>query len=89
MDGPWQIGHLDMDEYARKAREAAKMMRWHDPLDQADPVRLFQHQMPTYPEWDRVALETCCDQVDYLSLHYYVEERDERHAQLPGAGLPV
>jgi alpha-N-arabinofuranosidase len=30
MDGPWQIGHLDMDEYARKAREAAKMMKWQD-----------------------------------------------------------
>ncbi len=31
MDGPWQIGHLEADEYARKAREAAKVMRWQDP----------------------------------------------------------
>ena len=27
MDGPWQIGHLDAAAYARKAQEAAKMMR--------------------------------------------------------------
>ncbi len=31
MDGPWQIGHLDMHEYAKKALEAAKMMKWQDP----------------------------------------------------------
>jgi len=31
MDGPWQIGHLEATEYGLKAREAAKMMRWHDP----------------------------------------------------------
>src|SRR5688500_2742056 len=30
MDGPWQIGGLDAVDYARKAREAAKIMRWHD-----------------------------------------------------------
>jgi alpha-N-arabinofuranosidase len=27
--------------------------------------------MPTYPEWDRVVLETCWEHVDYLALHYY------------------
>jgi alpha-L-arabinofuranosidase len=31
--------------------------------------------MPTYPEWDRVALETAWEQVDYLSLHYYAENK--------------
>ena len=28
MDGPWQIGHLNAIDYGKKAREAAKMMRW-------------------------------------------------------------
>jgi len=27
--------------------------------------------MPTYPDWDRVALEIAWEQVDYLSMHYY------------------
>ena len=78
MDGPWQIGHLEADEYARKAREAAKIMHWHDPQPQAHPVRLVEHlHMPTYPEWDRVSLETCWEQVDYLSLHHYTGNRDD------------
>ncbi|HXF60548.1 MAG TPA: hypothetical protein VNK95_02955, partial [Caldilineaceae bacterium] len=31
MDGPWQIGHLEAEAYGRKALEAAKIMKWHDP----------------------------------------------------------
>ena len=49
MDGPWQIGHLDMDEYGRKAREAAKMMKWQDPSHQARAVRLVQHRHAHLP----------------------------------------
>lgn len=76
MDGPWQIGHLDMDEYAKKAREAAKMMKWHDPSIKLILCGSSNDRMPTYPEWDRVALETCWDQVDYLSMHYYAGNRE-------------
>jgi alpha-N-arabinofuranosidase len=32
--------------------------------------------MPSYPEWDRVVLEHCWDQVDYLALHYYATNYD-------------
>lgn len=77
MDGPWQIGHLDMHEYANKARETAKMMRWHDPSIELILCGSSNDQMPTYPEWDRVALETCWEQVDYLSMHYYAGNRDD------------
>jgi alpha-N-arabinofuranosidase len=31
--------------------------------------------MPTYPEWDRTALEIAWEQVDYLSIHYYAGNR--------------
>lgn len=31
--------------------------------------------MATYPEWDRVALEFCWEQVDYHSMHYYANNR--------------
>jgi alpha-N-arabinofuranosidase len=54
MDGPWQIGHLEADEYGKKAREAAKMMRWHDPSIQLILCGSSNSAMPTYPEWDRV-----------------------------------
>jgi alpha-N-arabinofuranosidase len=76
MDGPWQIGHLEADEYGRKAREAAKMMRWHDPSIQTILCGSSNDRMPTYPEWDRVALELCWDKVDYHSMHYYAGNRD-------------
>lgn len=77
MDGPWQIGHLEANEYGLKAREAAKMMRWHDSSIQLVLCGSSNSMMPTYPEWDRVALEHCWDQVDYHSLHYYAGNRDD------------
>jgi alpha-N-arabinofuranosidase len=71
MDGPWQIGHLEAEEYGRKAREAAKMMRWQDPNLKLVACGSSNTEMPTYPEWDRIVLENCWEHVDYLALHYY------------------
>jgi alpha-N-arabinofuranosidase len=76
MDGPWQIGHLDVEEYGKKAREAAKMLRWHDPSVELILCGSSNDQMATYPEWDRVALELCWEQVNYLSMHYYAGNWD-------------
>ena len=77
MDGFWQIGHLDAVEYGKKAREAAKMMRWHDDSIELVLCGSSNSQMPSYPEWDRVALEQCWDQVDYHSMHYYAGNRTD------------
>jgi alpha-L-arabinofuranosidase len=71
MDGPWQIGHLDAPAYGVKAREAAKIMRWHDPAIKLILCGSSNTVLPSYPEWDRVVLEHCWDTVDYLALHYY------------------
>jgi alpha-N-arabinofuranosidase len=76
MDGPWQIGHLEAEEYARKAREAAKVMHWQDPSLKLVACGSSNTDMPTYPEWDRVVLETCWEHVDYLALHYYATNYD-------------
>ncbi|MBI1258180.1 MAG: alpha-N-arabinofuranosidase [Chloroflexi bacterium] len=77
MDGPWQIGHLEADDYGKKAREAAKMMRWHDPSIQLVSCGSSNATMPTYPEWDRVVLERCWDVVNYHSMHYYASNVDD------------
>jgi len=58
MDGRWQIGHLEAEDYAKKAREAAKLMKWHDPSIKLTLCGSSSPSMATYPEWDRVALET-------------------------------
>lgn len=75
MDGPWQIGHLDADAYGRKALEAAKVMRWQDPSLKLVVCGSSNPNMPTYPEWDRIVLETCWEHVDYLALHDYAHNR--------------
>jgi alpha-L-arabinofuranosidase len=84
MDGPWQIGHLEAEEYARKAREAAKMMKWHDPSIQLSLCGSSSLWMRTFPDWDRIALETCWEQADYLSCHLYVGNRENDTANYLG-----
>jgi len=76
MDGPWQIGHMEMQEYGLKALEAAKIMKWHDPTIKTVLCGSSNDRMPTYPEWDRTALEIAWEQMDYLSIHYYAGNRD-------------
>jgi len=73
MDGPWQICSMDADAYAKKAMEAAKMMRWTDPSVET----VFCGSCATEPEhktfgfWDRMVLERAYEEIDYLSLHRY------------------
>lgn len=76
MDGPWQIGGLTAEEYGRKAREAAKMMRWQDPTVKLIACGSSNTTMATYPEWDRVTLESCWEQIDYLAMHYYATNHE-------------
>lgn len=71
MDGPWQIGQLDAVSYGKKALEAAKMMKMQDPGIQTILCGSSSDKMPTYPEWDRTALEIAWEHMDYLSMHYY------------------
>jgi alpha-L-arabinofuranosidase len=77
MDGPWQIGHLSALEYGAKAKEAAKLMRTIDQNLELILCGSSSTLMPTYPEWDRVTLETCWEDVDYLSLHYYADNKTD------------
>ncbi len=71
MDGPWQIGHLEAEDYGKKAREAGKMMHLHDPSISLVSCGSSNNRMPTYPEWDRVVLEHTWEVVDYHSMHHY------------------
>ena len=51
-------------------------MRLHDPSLKLILCGSSHLNMPTFPEWDRISLETCWDQVDYLSLHHYTANRE-------------
>jgi alpha-N-arabinofuranosidase len=71
MDGPWQIGQLQAQEYGRKARDVAKQMRVIDNGLQLIACGSSGTNMPMYLAWDRQVLEECYDQVDGISLHAY------------------
>ena len=44
MDGPWQMETKTATEYGRIATEAAKMMKWIDPIDRTGGLRLVLAQ---------------------------------------------
>jgi alpha-N-arabinofuranosidase len=73
MDGPWQIGHTEAADYAWKAREAAKLLKWNDPALSLVACGSSSSKMKSFPEWDRVVLEATWDHVDYISMHYYAD----------------
>jgi alpha-N-arabinofuranosidase len=75
MDGSWQICHLDAHDYGKKALETAKIMKWVDPSIELTVCGSSTSLQPTFPEWDRVVLEYTYDNVDYVSLHRYYENR--------------
>jgi alpha-N-arabinofuranosidase len=76
MDGDWQIGHATADEYARRALEAAKMMK--DVDGSIELVVCGSCVAENFIDWDRRVLEYIGDYADYISLHRYVgNEKDD------------
>lgn len=73
MDGSWQICHLDMDDYGKKALETAKIMKWVDPSVELTVCGSSGAEQDTFPSWDRTVLEYTYDLADYISLHRYYE----------------
>lgn len=75
MDGPWQLGHVPVEQYAIRAQQAAKMMRDTDPSIELVVCGSSGTGMPTYMEWDRQVLAYLGEYADYISLHSYVGNR--------------
>jgi alpha-N-arabinofuranosidase len=77
LDGEWQIARKTPDEYGRLACEAAKVMKLIDPQIELVAVGSSARHMPTFPEWDQTVLMHTYDQVDYLSLHAYIDKKGD------------
>lgn len=71
MEGSWQAGHLSAEDYAKKAREAAKLMRWVDQDIELVVCGSSYEMLDAYLEWDRIVLKEVLPYVDYVSTHYY------------------
>ncbi|PJM75880.1 alpha-N-arabinofuranosidase [Bifidobacterium simiarum] len=71
MEGSWQAGHLSAEDYAKKAREAAKMMKWVDQDIKLVVCGTSYEMLPEYLDWDISVLRELYRYVDYVSTHYY------------------
>ena len=75
IDGPWQLGNKSAEEYAKWALEAAKAMRLVD-----RDIKLVASGSSNYGAdwiaWNRTVLQTLRNQVDYIALHTYINNRD-------------
>ena len=74
IDGFWQMGHRTADDYGKFALEAAKLMKLTDPNIKltAAGSSLFGNGVD-WIGWNRTVLEYLKGQIDYLSLHLYVD----------------
>ena len=75
IDGPWQLGHKNAEDYARFALEAAKAMRLVD-----DSIKLVASGSSNYGAdwigWNRTVLNALRNEIDYIALHTYINNRD-------------
>ena len=84
IDGPWQLGHKNADDYAKFALEAAKAMRGIDPS-----IKLVASGSSNYGAdwigWNRTVLQTLRNTADYIALHTYINNRDNDLERYLGA----
>ena len=89
MDGSWQAGHCSAEEYAMKAQQAARLMRGIDPAIELVACGSTGRYMDTYLEWDRIVLETCWEDVDYISAHRYSRNSEDDSAWFLADGVEI
>lgn len=80
MDGEWQMGHLNAEDYTKKAMEAAKLMRLTSPdikLIAAGSSNYRPHADPDY--WNRTVISNLKNVADYIALHMYVGNPDNNY----------
>ena len=80
MDGPWQMGHMNAEDYCKKAREAAKLMVRTSPdikLIAAGSSNYREGADPDY--WNHTILNQLKDVIDYIALHIYVGNPDSNY----------
>jgi len=90
IDGPWQLGHRNAEDYAKFALEAAKAMRRAD-----ESIKLIasgsSNFRPGYDwiGWNRTVLDTLKNDVDYISLHTYIGNPENNLERFLAAGADI
>jgi alpha-N-arabinofuranosidase len=90
VDGPWQLGHRNADDYAKFALEAAKAMRRAD-----GSIKLIASGSSNFSPgydwigWNRIVLDYLKNDIDYLSLHTYIGNRENNFEKFLAAGSDI
>lgn len=80
MDGTWQMGHLNAEDYSKKALEAAKVMRLTDADIKLVAAGSSNYRPDADPDgWNSTVLHELRDVIDYIALHIYVGNRDNNY----------
>jgi len=69
--GGWQLGASTADDYVKKGREFAKVMKLTDPS-----IELVSCGQNGWSDWDRVVIDGLAPVVDYHSIHIYTGSAD-------------
>jgi alpha-N-arabinofuranosidase len=80
MDGPWQMGHMNAEDYTKKAREAAKLMVRTSPGIKLVAAGSSNYRAGADPDhWNQTILNELKDVIDYIALHIYVGNVDSNY----------
>jgi len=80
MDGFWQMGHLNAEDYSKKAREAGKLMKLTSPDIKLIAAGSSNYRPDADPnEWNATILKELRDVADYIALHIYVGNPDNNY----------
>jgi alpha-L-arabinofuranosidase len=90
IDGPWQLGHKNAEDYVKFALEAAKAMRRVDPsiiLIAAGSSNF--RPGADWMGWNRTVLDGLKNDIDYISLHTYIGNRDNNFEKFLAASQDI
>ena len=71
MYGSWQIGHLSPEDYVKKARAFALVMKRTDP-----DIQLIGCGHNGWSDWDQIVIDGLAPIIDWYSIHLYTGQAD-------------
>ena len=90
MDGSWQMGHKNADDYGKFALEAAKLMKWTSPDIKLVAAGSSDYGPRADPHlWNRTVLNYLKNYIDYIAVHRYVGNRDNDYYSFMASPLDI
>ncbi|KAK6350846.1 hypothetical protein TWF718_004028 [Orbilia javanica] len=71
MWGPWQVGQMTKEDYAKKAHQWGKALKLLDPS-----IKLILCGENGTSDWDRYVLQNCIEYIDMHSIHIYTADAE-------------